>query len=257
MIELRKLGCRIGGNVALHSVTAAFPAGSIIGVIGPEGSGKTTLLKLISGMIRRFEGEIVINGRLLASLGRRELPRLVSSCMDSLPENTEISLAEFLRFARVPLKGFLAPLTAYDMQVAEEYQTFFGLADLGSETLASLPGSALKKALIAFALIRQAPVLVMDNPSAGLDLRSTVLLQRSIARYAFDGERSVIMASHDLNFVAQTADCIYLMKEGTLSPEIPPEALDAAFVKKHFNTEVLVSRNIYNGRPEFHFFPEP
>lgn len=111
-------------------------------------------------------------------------------------------------------------------------------------------------ARLAHVFCREAKHLVLDDPAAGLDIASMKLLQRAIARYTVEGDRIVVFTSNDLNFAAQTADRILVLDEGMLVESGTPQMIDADLVRKYFRTDVTVSRNIYNGKPEVHFFPE-
>ena len=120
----------------------------------------------------------------------------------------------------------------------------------------ALSGSYAKRAVLAFALARGTGLLLLDNPTAGLDLRSLALLQKALSRYALGGRNIAVIASNDLNFIAQTADRIVVLDGGAVVLEGGPDIIDADMVKRFFGLEVFVSKNVYNGKPNVHFFPE-
>ncbi len=255
MIELVDVSLTKNGREALRSFSAVLESGGITGLIGASGSGKTALLMIMAGMIKGWSGEVLLKKRPMRSLGRRELARAVSPCFGKLPQNTEETLEGFLMLSRSPRKQLFHPYTEFDIQTVEKYSGALDLDSYRGETLASLPSGALKRALLAYALAREASLLILDDPTAHLDLHAQALLQRALSRYTIGGDRSVLMASGDINFIAQTADRILVMDAGRLAEDIPPERIDVELIKKYFRLEVLVSRNIYNGRPEVHVFP--
>ncbi len=255
MIELRDISLTRSGKPLLKGISLEIDSGGITGIIGRSGAGKTMLLKIISGKTRDYEGDILVDKRPLPSFSRRELPAAISSCFGIPPENADDALHHFLLLSRMPYKKYFHPFSEYDYQVAEEYIDSFGLEEYRNTALAALPGGELKKSLLAFAFIRTSDVLVLDEPSDGLDLHSRVLLQRALSRYTFSGDRTAVLASNDINFIAQTADRVIILDSGAVAMDIDPESIDAEVVKRYFNEDVLISRNIYNGKPEIHFFP--
>ncbi len=255
MVELVDVSLVIAGREVIRSFSAVLEAGGIIGLIGPSGSGKSALLRIMAGMIRDFSGEVLIRKRPMRSLGRRELARAVSPCIGAAPHNMDETLEGFLMLSRNPWKRFFHPYTDFDLQTVEQYRGALGLDAYRGETLASLPSGALKRALLAGAMAREAPLLLLDDPTAHLDLHAQALLQRALSRYTIGGGRSVLLASGDINFIAQTADRVLVMDAGILAEDIAPERIDVELIRRYFKIEVLVSRNIYNGRPELHVFP--
>ena len=256
MIEITDLSFTCNEKDVIKGISTRFNDGEIIGIIGKSGSGKTLLLKLLSGMIKDFDGEILINKRPLLSFSRRELQKNISFFRNIIPDNSEETLYNFLILSRLPHKKLLNPLSDYDIQVVEETINMFELESYRDSTLASLPDGVLKKAMLAFFFSRKASIFLLDNPTAELDIHSTSLLHKAICRYALDGQNTVILALNDLNFILQTSDRILLLNNGELAMEAHPTSIDVDIIREHFGIEVFLSKNIFNGRPNIHFFPE-
>lgn len=255
MVEIRDLGLAMDGRELLSGVSLSLNDGEVIGIIGRGGSGKTLLLETIAGMHRSFAGEIYVGKRPLRSLSRRELGKEVTFHAES-PMNGDETVGEFIRLARVPFKKFLNPLTGYDLQIVDECVSLMELGEVADTPLGILPGSVARRALLAFNLARGTELLLLDDPTAGLDLRSLALLQKAISRYALGGKNIAVIASNDLNFIAQTADRIVVMEGGSVAAEGGPDIIDVDMVKRFFGLDAFVSKNVYNGKPNVHFFPE-
>ncbi len=255
MIELQNVSCDLGRRRVLDGIDLVCNTGEIIGLVGASGSGKSVLLKLIAGKISHFEGDVRINDRPYASYGEKEFHR-VTSYLDERPENLDEAVADFLLLSRIPYKRFLNPFTDYDLQAVEQAMAVFDLEPLRDEPLAALSGDQFSRVLLAFAFARGSRVMLLDNPTKELDVRSTVLLQKAIARYVLNGDTIVIIASNDLNFIAQTADRVIVLDEGRVALAGTHDSIDADLIKQYFGVDVFVSRNVYNGRPNVHFFPE-
>lgn len=251
MLELRGVRLPMGPETP---ISLEFEAGSITAIIGPSGSGKSLLLAAVA---RRFSppGDIRIAGRPLCGITRKEYPLYISYFDGSAPADIGDTLYDFLLLARAHMKRFLYPYGEHHLQAADSAIEAFDLGEYRARVLGTLPSDALRRALIALSVLRDSELLLMDDPVAGLGIHSMGIVQRALARYTMSGDRTVVFASGDLSFAAQTADRILVMEGGAVVGDIPPESLDADIIRRYFKTEVLVSRNIYNGRPEVHFFP--
>lgn len=255
MIELKDVALVCYSREVLKAINLTVQSGEILGIIGPGGCGKSSLLKIISGTLRSFDGEVLIGNRPLRSFSRREKAQTISA-IPRVPENTEITAAEFIILSRLPFKKALNPFTDYDLQITEECMAGFELSSCGGKLLKDLSRTHLKAALLAFCFARNTDVLVLDDPTDGLDLRGLVLLQKMLFRYVVDGNRTAVLAGNDINFIAQTADKIAIMHEGAIKALGGHEIIDPELIKQYFGADVFVSKNVYNGRPNVHFFPE-
>jgi iron complex transport system ATP-binding protein len=255
MVEIRELGLDLDGKRLLSGISLAFNDGEVTGIIGRGGAGKSLFLDALSGTYRTFDGEILVDRRPLRGLSRRDLGRMITCHVDE-PQNEDERVREFLKLARLPFKKFLNPLTDYDLQIVDDCMALLELGDMADVPLRALSGSYAKRAVLAFALARDTGLLLLDDPTAGLDLRALALLQKALSRYALGGKNIVVIASNDLNFIAQTADRIVVLDGGAVVMEGGPDIIDADMVKRFFGLEVFVSKNVYNGKPNVHFFPE-
>ena len=256
MIEIKDLHFTYNGSDIIKGINTRFNDGEIIGIIGQSGSGKTILLKLLSGKIKDFKGEILIDRRPILSFSRKELHKNISYSCNIIPENTEETLQNFLLLSRIPHKKFLNPLSDYDIQIVEENINMFELEQYRNNILSSLPDSILKKAILAFFFSRKAEIFLMDNPTSDLDISAMTILHKAIYRYVLDGKSIIILALNDLNFILQTSDRVLLLNNGELVMDVHPTGIDVDIIREHFGIEVFLSKNIYNGRPNIHFVPE-
>lgn len=255
MIELKDVSLSHYSREILKAINLSVQSGEILGIIGPGGSGKSSLLKIISGELKRYEGEVLIDNRPLRSFSHRERAQKICT-IPHTPLNMEISVAEFIILARSPFKKAFNPFTDYDRQIADECMAGFELAQCGGKLLNDLSRTHLKTARLAFSFTRNADVLVLDDPTDELDLRGLVLLQKMLFRYVLDGNKTAVLAGNDINFIAQTADKIAIMAGGSIQALGGHEIIEPELIKQYFGAEVFVSKNVYNGRPNVHFFPE-
>ncbi len=255
MLQLKDVALSHREKEVLKSTSLSVHGGEIFGIIGPAGCGKSSLLKILSGKVRNFKGETLVDNRPIRSYSRRERAKKICS-IPMLPENMDISVFEFILLTRTPFKKALNPFSDFDVQITEESMAGFELSPYRNTLLGELSRSHLKAALLAFCFARNADVLVLDDATDGLDLRGLVLLQKMLFRYVVDGNRTAVLAGNDINFIAQTADKIAIMHEGTIKALGGPEIIEPEIIKQYFGAEAFVSKNVYNGKPNVHFFPE-
>ncbi|MBN1532512.1 MAG: ABC transporter ATP-binding protein [Spirochaetes bacterium] len=257
MIECKDLRLAIRGNEILRSISVTVEDGEIAGLLGAAGCGKTMLARAMAGAIPLQGGEMRYDGIPVEEyLGELRHERL-SYFKTSVPENTDDTLVNFLFLARMPYKRVFKRYSDYDLQVVERYLDLFGLAPLRDHPLRTLSDSVLQRAVIAHSLITEAKTLIMDDPTSYLDIESVSRLGRALQKYVLSGERTVVLAGNDLNFILQTADRVLLFEpaDGSIT-RCRPEEITADTVRRIYGTEVLLSRNIYNGRPEVHLYIE-
>lgn len=255
MLEFNDLALNIKGVEVLSGISMKIGDGEIVGILGRGGSGKTVLLETLAGLHRRYSGEILIDRRPLLSFRRREFAQVLTYHSGE-PGNPDDSVREFLKLARLPFKKPLNPYTEYDLQLVDDAMAAMDLEGIREDALGSLSASTMKRVMIAFSLARNTGHLLLDEPTAGLDLRSLSLLHKALSRYAIEGKNIVIIASNDINFVAQTADRIVVIEAGAIALQGEHDVIDADMIKRFFGVDVFISRNIYNGRPGVHLFPE-
>jgi iron complex transport system ATP-binding protein len=256
MIEIKDLNFIYNDSHLLRNINLTLNDGEIIGITGRGGCGKSILLKIVAALIKEYQGEVLHNGRKIISYMRSDLQKIISYMDGEAPDNPDDSVYNFSLLSRITYKSMLKPFSDYDIQVTEDYLRALELDSIRDRKLGTLSDSLMKSVRLAHSFIREGEVLILDNPTEGLSIQKTSLIRKLILKYTINGDRIVVMASHDLNFLLQTADRIIIMDEGAVFEDGPPQMVDADCVKRYFGADVLISRNIYNGKPEVHIFPE-
>ncbi|OHD63423.1 MAG: hypothetical protein A2176_01905 [Spirochaetes bacterium RBG_13_51_14] len=254
MIEVKGLSCAINGTPVLDDISISMNDGEILGIIGASGSGKTVLLKALAGRLAGCRGTVLINGGPLPRRRSRSCA-IVSYYGSAVPHNPDERLDDFLLLARTPFKRIFRPFTDYDRQIAEKYLEILGLKQLKDASIGSLSDSAFRRALLAHTFIREAHAVLLDNPTNDLDIASIKLLKKALARYVVNGSRIAVVCSGDLNFISMAADRILIMEGGRIAETGFVDILSSDTIKRYFGIDVMISRNIYNGKPEIHLFP--
>jgi ABC-type cobalamin/Fe3+-siderophores transport system ATPase subunit len=255
MIDVKQCSLAMSGVTVLDDITVTLNDGETIGIVGKSGSGKTAFLKTIAHRMPGYRGSITVNGTPLPLL-KSTLEKEVTYCGQAVPANPDESLSEFLLQGRMPYKKAFRPYTDYDRQTADEYADILDLSRLGGMKIGTVPDGVFRRALLARAFIRGSHAVLLDNPTSDLDIASVGLLKKAIARYVMEGNRIAVVCSGDLNFISAVADRVLIMDAGRIVESGPVGILDGDLVKRYFGVDVIISRNIYNGKPQIHSFPE-
>ena len=255
MIDVNHCSLSAAGVPVLDDITVTLNDGETVGIVGKSGSGKTAFLKTLAHRLPGYGGSISVNGAPLPLL-KSALDREVTYCGPAVPANPDESVREFLLQGRMPYKKAFRPYTDYDRQTADEYADILDLARLGAMKIGAVSDGALRRALLARAFIRGSHAVLLDNPTGDLDIASVGLLKKAIARYVMEGNRIAVVCSGDLNFISSVADRVLVMDAGRIAASGPVGILDADLIKRYFGTDVIISRNIYNGKPQIHSFPD-
>ncbi len=231
-----------GGRPVLHDVNLAAEAGSIMAVLGPNGAGKSSLLHVLLGLHRPWKGEIRFFGKPLSAYDRRSLSRTVGL----VPQREHVPFAfrveEYLLLGRSPHLGLLAQPTASDLEVVEAALSRLGIAHLRGREVASLSGGEHQLVLVARALVQGAAVMLLDEPTAHLDLGNkhrTLALLRSLAAEG----RAIVLTTHDPHLAAYLADQVLLLRAGRVLFGGPPqEALTGERLSELYGVPVRVAQ---------------
>jgi iron complex transport system ATP-binding protein len=255
MIDIKNLSLVMNNSVILEDISVTVNDGETVGIIGKSGSGKTMFLKTVAGLVPASAGRVLFNGARLPK-SRRSAATIVSYCGAAVPQNPDESMYNFLLLARMPYKKALRPFSDFDRQIAEEYIQVFGLEPFRDTSISVLPDGIFRRVLLAHALVRGAHALILDNPTNDLDIVSLRILKKAVARYVMNGSRVALICASDLNFISQTADRVFVMDEGRIVETGTVDMIDADLIKQYYGIDVIISRNIYTGKPEIHFFPD-
>ena len=232
--RLRDVHLALGGRPVLAGVDLGLARGELLGLLGPNGAGKTSLLRVATGLVAPAAGEVAVGGRALSGLGRRELAREIAV----VPQETTVPfpyrVAELVLMGRAPHLGLLGFERAADRRAAAEALARLGIAHLAERSVLEISGGERQLAVVARALAQQAPTLLLDEPTAHLDLARRVALLELARELVAEG-RSVLVVSHDLTLAARFCDRVALLARGRVAAAGPPaEVLTAERLRAVF-----------------------
>jgi iron complex transport system ATP-binding protein len=239
MIELRDLTVRFGGHEAVRHASFAAEPGEWVVLIGPNGAGKTSVLRAMCGLLQ-FDGEILVDGRDVRSLSRRELARIVAFVPQAPETPHELTVAEYVLLGRTPHIGYFAAEGSADRRAAASALDRLELSPFAERALGSLSGGELQRVVLARALAQEAPILLLDEPTTALDLGRQQQALELIDSLRTDG-LTVVSTMHDLTLAGQYAARLLLLDRGVVVAEgTPEEVLSVANLSAHYDARVRV-----------------
>jgi iron complex transport system ATP-binding protein len=216
-LSIHGLHCAYPGTRVLHEVNVAVNPGEFFIVIGPNGSGKTTLIKAIARLLPASGGEIRIGERPLNRLGRRELARRLAYVPQNAAEDTPFSVEELVLMGRAPYLGVLGLQGERDLAIARKAIEFTGLGQLADRPVSRLSGGERQRAHIARAICQKPELILLDEPTASLDLAHQIRVMELMADLKSRNATTVVMVSHDINLAAMFADRLLLLVDGRVA----------------------------------------
>ena len=231
---------RLGGCEILKDVSLELAPGEILTLAGPNGAGKTTLFRVASRVLRADSGRVLLHGRPLDALPRRELARQLAVVPQEAPVSFPFTAGEVVLMGRAPHLGRLGFESAADVAIAAAALERVGIEALAPRSMLELSGGERQLVLVARALTQQPRVLLLDEPTAHLDLRHRVSVLALVRDFVRDG-RSALVVSHDLSLAAGSCDRMALLRAGELLAAGPPSAvLTPESLRETFGVEAEV-----------------
>ncbi len=220
-IECTGIHFRYDGPDVLRSVDLAVHAGEVVGLVGPNGSGKSTLLQLLAGLLDPDEGQVRLEGRPLPHVDRRSIARRVAFVPQQFELAFPFTAQEVVLGGRHPHLSWLALEGQRDMAIARHAMDRVGLAGLEDRRFHELSGGERQRTLLAAALAQEPGVLLLDEPTASLDLHFQDEVMAVMDRLAREGT-AVVMAIHDLNLALAWCPRVAVLDGGRLVADGPP-----------------------------------
>jgi iron complex transport system ATP-binding protein len=250
MIELEAITHRFPGiDWELRIPELTLMEGEVLGIIGPNGSGKTTLLHIAAGLLIPLGGRVQLEGRDLKGVDRRTAAREMGFLPQELSSEYDLVVDELVGMGRYPhVKGW-GRLSGEDRAAIETSLELTGMISLRRRRLSQLSGGEKKRAFLASVLAQQPRFLLLDEPTAALDLPHQVRFFRLLHELARDG-MGIAVVTHDVNLASLYADRLLMLSAGRiLSLGPPPQVLTEKRVAEVYGADVLMGRHPDTERP--------
>ena len=228
-------------SFSLVDVSLRVQRGSLTGLLGPNGCGKTTLLKLMAGVLRSRTGAITLRGRAIRDMPRRELARQIAVVPQETHPAFDYSVLEMVLMGRHPHLGAFQLEGPEDVALAYDSMSATGTAHLAERPYMTLSGGEKQRVVIASALAQAPDVLLLDEPTASLDLAYHMEVASLLHRLNRDRGVSMVLATHDLNLAASLCDSLVLVRSGRVLAHGPTrDVLTAAMIRQLYDVDADV-----------------
>jgi len=244
MLNVQNISINYGVCAVVQSVSFSLEAGKIIALLGANGAGKTTLLKSLNGGLPTSAGVITLDGKQIENYSRGEIARRIAVIAQETETKFPVSALEFVLSGRFAHGAAFGWETAADLRIALDCLERCDLKNYENRSMNQLSGGERQRVVLARALATEAKILLLDEPTANLDLAHQALLFRLIKERCENADASAVLITHDLNLASEFADEILLLKNGRLIAKGKPEAvLTGDNLQKVFDVKVLLDEN--------------
>lgn len=248
-VDVRGVTFRYRSGQGLVGVSFSAAAGERVGIVGPNTAGKSTLLRVLSKVVTPQQGAVLIHGRDIATVGRLALAREVAVVPQDFHVAFPFSVSEVVLMGRYP-HATGGAWGNRDRAVARAAMETTGIADLADRRVDELSGGERQLVSLARALAQEPSVLLLDEPTAHLDLRHQRDLVGIIFASPADRTRTTILVSHDLNLAAERCDRLLLLAEGAVQAFGPPkEVVTSHQLERVYGCSVDIDLDPISDRP--------
>jgi len=255
-VSFRYGGAPVARPWTIEQVSFSVARGEVLGIVGPNGSGKSSLLKLMAGLLRPESGRICLMGQVSFDLSPLAIARILAVVSQEQAQVFPFTVAETVLMGRFPHRkaGWWSlgggADTARDLACAQQAMAVTDVVSLADRRVTELSGGELQRVMIARALAQEPAILLLDEPTAFLDINHQIEICELISRLRTERQLTVVVVSHDLNIASQYCDRVVMLKAGRLSHiGSPAETIRPDVLRTIYGCEVVVDAHPQSGKP--------
>lgn len=249
-LSVRNVTLGYGHATVLSDISLDTIPGEILGIVGPNGSGKSTLIKGITKLLKPISGHIYVDGHDVRKLSTGDLAKTVAVVPQAPLLPNAFTALEIVLMGRTPHLGFLRNESHSDLEIARESMELTRVWNLAHRRVGELSGGEIQRVTIARALTQQPKIILLDEPTAYLDISFQIETLDLISRLCAQKGLSALSALHDLNLAAQYCDRIIMLRDGSIYAQgKPDEVITYENVKEVYNVDVHIYPHPLNELP--------
>lgn len=250
LLAAEEIVCGYDENDVLHGISLAMEAGEFLGVIGPNGCGKSTLLTALTGWLSLRQGRVMLAGQPLKHYPTKTVAQMVAVVPQASIPAFAFTVRETVEMGRYPHLGRLAGITAADGKIIDEALELTDVAHLQHRPVDRLSGGEYQRVTIARALAQQPKVLLLDEPTAHLDIGHQQEIFTLLSNLRTSRQVAILCVSHDINLAATYCQRIILLSQGNIVAEgSPEEVITEELLQQVYGTLVRVHAHPGHGGP--------
>jgi iron complex transport system ATP-binding protein len=250
MIEANSISFRYHEDWVLQDVSFRVEKGEFVGVIGPNGSGKTTLLKILYRLLSPQKGEILFELVPMRKMDRNDIAKRIAVVAQETQLLFPFSVLETVLMGRSPYLGHLMFESEKDLEIAKKAMEWTKVFPFSERPMDELSGGERKRVFIARALAQEPEVILLDEPTANLDIHHQIDFLDLILTLNRERGLTIFMASHDMNIASEFCDRLILLQDGRIyKMGTPDEVITKENIESVYGCEVWIDQNPVSGMP--------
>ncbi|HUX54693.1 MAG TPA: ABC transporter ATP-binding protein [Williamwhitmania sp.] len=228
-------------SVVQSNLNLQLHAGELTSLMGQNGAGKSTLIRSLAGFTKPLGGEVFVQSRPIRSHSEKELSKQIAVVLTENLSQVGLTVSELVSTGRYPYTGFFGRLSAHDRRIVWESLVAVGMGHFAGKLLSELSDGERQKAMVAKALAQETPIIVLDEPTAFLDLPSRIEMMQLLHRLAAERHKAILLSTHDLEQALRFSDTIWLI-DGDKQVECgsPEDLLLHGEIMKFFGRDGIV-----------------
>lgn len=223
-----------GERILAEHLSLTLPAGRLTALLGRNGVGKSTLLRVLAGVRHPMKGEALLGGVPLAGMAAHERAREIAFVTTEHVAVAHLRVDEVVAMGRAPYTGWFGTLSEADERIVNDALEQVGMSDFREKALESLSDGERQRVMIARALAQDTPVMLLDEPTAFLDLPNRYHIALLLRRLAHTTGKTIVYSSHDLSTAIQLCDTLWVMTPGGIAAGTPAELLQDGAINAMF-----------------------
>ena len=237
MIELKELTLGYGQRTLLEMVNARMTGGQLIALLGRNGAGKSTLLRAMMGLEKPQSGEIILQGKKITSLKPEKLARNISFVTTDKVRIANLRCKDVVSMGRAPYTNWIGQLRPEDEMRVDTAIQLVGMSAYAEKTMDKMSDGECQRIMIARALAQDTPVILLDEPTAFLDLPNRYELCLLLKRLAQEEDKCILFSTHDLDIALSLCDSIMLIDNPHMYTLPTPEMVASGHIERQFRNE--------------------
>jgi iron complex transport system ATP-binding protein len=250
MLEAKNITVKYDDREAVIDLSLQTHMGEVLSIIGPNGSGKSSLLRALNGTVNINRGEVLLDEKPIDSYARRAVARHIAVVAQEADLRFPITVMEFVMGGRYAWSKTWGWESEQDVEISRRVLRETELEGFEARLMNELSGGERQRAVLARALAVEATVLLLDEPTANLDLAHQATMLRLVRARCDGGKSAAVVVTHDVNLAAEFSDRVTLLKAGrVIGTGSPREVLTPELLRKVFDLQVLVDAHPITGAP--------
>jgi len=251
MIEVRSIVQTVQGRTVLNNLSCSFQKGQMYGVLGPNGVGKSTLLHVLSGVEQPVHGEVLFEGRSIASYPRKQIAQKMAVLQQSGLPQVGFSVREVVSMGRYPFQNWLGSDKQDSEDIIDKAIAAMGLEDLSHRKMDQLSGGERQRVALAKVMAQEPSIILLDEPTTYLDIGYQIQLLDTVRAWQRERELTVIAVLHDLNLASLYCDELVVLYEGKVAAAgTPKDVITPSLIEQVYHAVTTVIEHPVTGAPQ-------